>query len=454
METMPLTSSLPATAGEAQWLAGLLSEAQSEATDDPGDPEFAAALLASLPAALPQAGETLPASIWADMPAEADLARLLGNEALVPEGAAKETPAPAVGLQPVLPPDQMIWLPTTESAAVDAAAGASSGNESAVEAPAIAVMAEVESIANGMAADTAEQAVADSTPRRVRPGLRIYADAFPPGWETLLEENPPAKPAAQNPVMPEVQSARESGGAAVEAAEPPAPARESFKTYASPKAEEGKNFERMPAAAAGADAESKTRAENGQTRAITPSDPEPAPNDDAMEVNTAWKTEVTVSGRAAGREAAASPVQTLSRLSELEKQLSIREFTTQTAAGIRRGEERISVDLHPPELGRVRVVVESRGEQVHAQLTLQDAGVGEFFQDRLEGIRRQLSEAGIKLGQLTVEVRQQFASGTQNGSGSREQDYSAAEERVPAPAARTAARPARLAPGQKVNMLM
>lgn len=450
METLPLNAGVNAAAAEAQWRNGLLGqtadetadEIQTEGGDSVVDAGFAAALLASLPQAPATTDGPWLTSVWADMPSAEELAGLMaaGEVPAVSADASvvpAETPA-ANGETPVLtaglPLDQMVWLPT--AAPLEAAA------------------------------DQAISPKLESSSRRGREGLRLYAEAFPEGWETLLEEPPQTQPGARTVAaatsvetkaqvaaaeIPDLAAPEPAAGERVQSAAQPArtqaAATAPVPTAATPAAN--------PGSSANSEIYSAGTAESHRTAASVESEVPYSP--ESVEPASGWKTTVTAvgTGRTAAQEPLSGPAQVLQRFSEMEKQLTIQEFSRAAASGLRRGEERISVDLHPPELGRVRVVVESRGEQVNAQLTLQDAGVGEFFQDRLDTIRRQLTDAGVKLGQLTVEVRQQFAGHSTGTTGGRQE----AEAEMPdksSPQKQTAAasRAAALTPGQKVNVVI
>lgn len=453
METLPLNAGVNAAAAEAQWRNGLLGqtvdeptdEIQAEAGDGQIDAGFAAALLASLPQTQTATDGPWLVPVWTDMPSAEELASLLaaGEVPAISADAsvaAAETPATGVasaalvlGSEASLPPDQMVWLPSVAGEAGTAEKAASPKTE--------------------------------SSQRRGREGLRLYAEVFPEGWETLLEEAPQARPNARTLAAagaePQVRAAVAIAETPDSADQAPATSGRVLQAVQPARAQTGLTLP-VPTAAA-----NSGNSPNGETpaaaaveshRTVAAPEGEAAPAPESAEPAVGWKTTVSTTlaaGRASTHETWSAPTQVLQRFSEMEKQLTIQEFSRAAASGLRRGEERISVDLHPPELGRVRVVVESRGDQVNAQLTLQDAGVGEFFQDRLDTIRRQLTDAGVKLGQLTVEVRQQFADHPSGTAAERREAEAEAQDKNPSPTQPAAAsHTAALAPGQKVNVVM
>jgi len=115
-----------------------------------------------------------------------------------------------------------------------------------------------------------------------------------------------------------------------------------------------------------------------------------------------------VSAAARSVAASASPVQVLSRLTDLQRQMAVEHLALASLSAFKGREESLTLDLNPPELGRVRVVVESHGSQVNAVLTVQDSSVGSFFQENTDTLRRHLEQAGVKVGDLSVEIRQEF----------------------------------------------
>jgi flagellar hook-length control protein FliK len=124
----------------------------------------------------------------------------------------------------------------------------------------------------------------------------------------------------------------------------------------------------------------------------------------------------SLNGLAGGRPAASAaatsaptPGQVLSRLTELQRQLTVEKLSQSVLPALQGGRETLTLDLNPPELGRVQVHVEKAANgSVNAVLTMQDRSVGEFFQGQIETIRKTLEDAGLQVGGLSVEIRQQF----------------------------------------------
>lgn len=246
--------------------------------------------------------------------------------------------------------------------------------------------------------------------RRQADGQVVFQDEFPPGWEVLLEDALPAK------VGPRAQSSMEAEGletlqeALPELSTPDQPAR--LKTQSASASSEGPDLTGNLKPAQGRPEPSATLSTHSQAQPGVRTEAEPAlrmeiPTSPAGEVKSeTLAVEWTSTATQATKSVAPTPSQTLSQLTEVQKQLAIKEFALGTLKGINSKQEQLTVELHPPDLGKVRVVVKSSGDNIHAQLTLQDQAVGEFFQERLEALRKSLEEAGIRLGNLSVEIKQ------------------------------------------------
>jgi flagellar hook-length control protein FliK len=131
-----------------------------------------------------------------------------------------------------------------------------------------------------------------------------------------------------------------------------------------------------------------------------------------------WRVEVRAesaaqtwggTGEGAARTQGATPAAVLSRLTEFQQKMTVESMVQSALPAFQGKRESITIDLNPPELGRVQVRVENNGVGVNAVLTVQDRGLGEFFQGQSDLIRKNLEEAGIRVGQLSVEVRQQMS---------------------------------------------
>jgi hypothetical protein len=101
----------------------------------------------------------------------------------------------------------------------------------------------------------------------------------------------------------------------------------------------------------------------------------------------------------------------------LEKLDIVKQFSAKLADELGSQQESLSIELHPPELGRVRVTVVQNGQQLHARLGLQDRALLELFNDQAGVIRRELEQAGIQLGEVSVALdHPQAEPGTGQGS--------------------------------------
>jgi flagellar hook-length control protein FliK len=112
--------------------------------------------------------------------------------------------------------------------------------------------------------------------------------------------------------------------------------------------------------------------------------------------------------RTAAPAASANAAPLLARLSELQRQMVVTEFAQSALPAFQGRETALTVDLNPPELGRVQLRVETSASGVQAVLTVQDRSLGEFFQGQADHLRKHLEDAGVRLGGLSVEIRQQF----------------------------------------------
>ena len=112
------------------------------------------------------------------------------------------------------------------------------------------------------------------------------------------------------------------------------------------------------------------------------------------------------------------------------------------------GVHRLTVHLHPVDLGPVQVVAEIRNGDINVQLTSGTEAGNDALRNALDDLRRQLDDAGFRNTSLDLrqgnaqqeQARQQFASGMPGG-GRRDP----ARDTVPAETNAPATRPA--APG-------
>jgi hypothetical protein len=131
-------------------------------------------------------------------------------------------------------------------------------------------------------------------------------------------------------------------------------------------------------------------------------------------------TETKTAGVTVSTAGSAMPGQVFSRLNDLQQQMVVENFSKAALPGLQGNRETLTVDLNPPELGHVQVHVEkaANGNGVNAVVTIQDRTVGEYFQGQTETIRKTLEAAGITLGGLSVEIRQQFNQDAREKSAS------------------------------------
>ncbi|GAA0418616.1 flagellar hook-length control protein FliK [Actinoplanes campanulatus] len=109
------------------------------------------------------------------------------------------------------------------------------------------------------------------------------------------------------------------------------------------------------------------------------------------------------------------------------------------------GVHRLTVHLHPADLGPVQVVAEIRNGDINVRLTGGTEAGTEALRQSLDDLRRQLNEAGfnncsldLRQGSAEQQARQQFAEhlGRRTDGGSRGGQDTAAEQPAPAPTRR------------------
>lgn len=295
----------------------------------------------------------------------------------------------------------------------------------------------------------------------------LLSETFPEGWETLLEddarpappaENQPAATAAASPAAPaeptepaepdaalelvlpalddaaEVHGEAESKSARVltdvqskpEAAEAPEPEAEiAPEAETPPPAQAAADQDHAEAALAGRRHQAETIPAPGVSRPDANRSEEqakewlPAGPDNLEAAPAAAVRPDSPRAAMAASVRGGEPLGSsrgLHAMSEMQKQMVVTDFIQSTVNGIQGGHETLSLDLNPPELGRIKLVIESRGGEINAHLTAQQQDVGDLFRQNADTIRRGLEAAGIKVGDLSVEVGQPF----QQASGERE----------------------------------
>jgi flagellar hook-length control protein FliK len=95
-------------------------------------------------------------------------------------------------------------------------------------------------------------------------------------------------------------------------------------------------------------------------------------------------------------------------------QVSVRLFT-----GVRQGSGNMTIQIHPPELGSVKVKLVSEQGSLHVHLHPQNQQVAAILERHLPALHQSLADQGIDLSGLQVSVD----SGTdQNASGFEDQE--------------------------------
>jgi len=264
--------------------------------------------------------------------------------------------------------------------------------------------------------------------RRQKMGFCVLDETFPPGWEVLLEDEGPLESKVELNGEPSQRLPKTLP--AVKFAETDSLLSERVKTSTEyseqkPVSEGLVVLKNRPSQSSEQTFSTKTAQismeaiieKHTESADISSGKEDLSESSQEITSSSVRETQMLTETRIASHPTKAvfpTPAQTLAKLSELQKQMVVRDFVQTTSQGISARKDQVSVELHPPELGRIKVVVESRGEHIHAHLTIQDHSVGEFFQDRLDVIRRSLEEAGIRLGNLSVEIKQQFNLGPQD----------------------------------------
>lgn len=109
---------------------------------------------------------------------------------------------------------------------------------------------------------------------------------------------------------------------------------------------------------------------------------------------------------------------------------------------IANGENRVNIQLHPPELGRVHVDLIVKDHAMHAKINAESQAVKEVILSNLDQLKSNLENAGIQINQIDVEVGgfknlfdKQFGQGNSStgGRGGRGNESTAdSEEPIPA----------------------
>jgi flagellar hook-length control protein FliK len=286
----------------------------------------------------------------------------------------------------------------------------------------------------------------------------VFDAAFPEGWQALFtpEQNPGAAGKTAQ------AAGKPSGGAQVEilpvAAEPSAgagertaPGGEKTESAGSAQNQLALDLQALAVAATAKNPGVAAPVANPAPAALVPhSEKSAEPAAARVDMRTESVPEAPKGFTGAKPSATTStasaptPGQMLSRLTELQRQLTVEKLSQSVLPALQGGRETLTLDLNPPELGRVQVHVEKAANGgVNAVLTMQDRSVGEFFQGHIETIRKTLEDAGIQVGGLSVEIRQQFnqdaGEKSAPGAGKFQEHASAQTGRAAADARKTTA---------------
>ncbi len=114
----------------------------------------------------------------------------------------------------------------------------------------------------------------------------------------------------------------------------------------------------------------------------------------------------TVSGKiadlAASRQVATGGTQTADSGSEVTVQRSTQGAPTTGAAGGTDVQESVTIELSPPELGRVRIAFELRGSEARVNVNAEYAATASHLDQGFRALQSQLEDMGIRLTHLAV----------------------------------------------------
>ncbi len=250
--------------------------------------------------------------------------------------------------------------------------------------------------------------------KRDQTGVHGMLNDFPQGWESLLDDNAVAETSGPLPEPGALEQVK--AGAMTMTVMPSGAEAESPGS--------GLTLENL-------DSEQETFTflagkEGGGTKhaAVEKTSMEPTFTENAM---------FSMPGRSLGLDATLSPsgagtLQLLKAMNEVQQQSVIKSFSQEVVKGAKGKEEKLHIELNPPELGRVQVTVHRSGDQIHAKVFMADKHLGEFFQDNLDQIKKNLESAGVKVGTFSLEVgqqQQQAGQGPVNKQDQEEQGWSA-----------------------------
>ncbi len=243
--------------------------------------------------------------------------------------------------------------------------------------------------------------------KRDQTGVQGMLNDFPQGWESLLEEGAaPEKPdaTAGKAHSDSPKSAAVPTGAAAEATAVPQPVLSLDET--------------------------SSRQQDIFSLADKGGDPRKNSNNDKAghDLSFPESTALATMDRSSGLEAGMRPVasgslELLKAMSEVQHQGVIKAFSHDLVKGAKGKEEKLHIELNPPELGRVEVTVHRSGGQIHAKVFMADKHLGEFFHNNIDQIKKNLETSGMKVGTFSLEVGQQQQQHPGQGSvGKQDQE--------------------------------
>jgi flagellar hook-length control protein FliK len=114
-----------------------------------------------------------------------------------------------------------------------------------------------------------------------------------------------------------------------------------------------------------------------------------------------------------GSSAAAAPLEQL----PLEEALPIVRVINQVTQALAsmRVSQRTVIQLDPPELGRIRMSIESRGNELHAVLQVENSRTFNDLQREAPALMERMAEAGVTMRQVEVHLSNDTTNGSSQG---------------------------------------
>lgn len=104
------------------------------------------------------------------------------------------------------------------------------------------------------------------------------------------------------------------------------------------------------------------------------------------------------------------------------------QVSVRLSAGIRQGSKNMTIHMHPPDLGRVKVRIISEGSNLNVQLHSQNHQVAGILERHLPGLQQSLADQGVSVTNLHVSVD---SGDDQGGSQFEEQGFGASNRHAP-----------------------